>query len=413
MKLDKAQPHKRLLLCVQGVPKESLGASIVIFWHYISRLRELDFDILNFLFIEKDHFSEADLSDYLGKVAEPGKFEVVPFWRDSFYKPDWFSISLNEEAAGRARERGTSFRPDIIVCLDLLSTWIVSSVPCRAKIVWLGDLNFDTTWYHAWYGAKENPLQAWRLPRAWIMSRAWKRIYREVLKGVDSIIGSSKASEGRLQAMGISSVYHPYPWPDLSRAKGSLPVSPESVPSFLFFGHLAALGSRSALHFMLEELYPRLVSLWGRNGFQIFIAGKADLMPFARKALVAKPEFKYLGFVEDLEGLIGRCHAVIAPIAVPVGNRSRIVTALSMGALVIAHKSTALANSDLVHGETCFLAGSAEEFARWMRFAFEHPAEAARIKGSARQCYQSKFHPLAGSQPMVDEIHRLLARSEG
>ena len=76
MEKDKTRPRRRLLLCTQGVPHESRGASTVIFWNYITRLRELDFDILNFLFIQADSFSQEEFQEYAGKLSEPGRFEV-------------------------------------------------------------------------------------------------------------------------------------------------------------------------------------------------------------------------------------------------------------------------------------------------------------------------------------------------
>ena len=74
------------------------------------------------------------------------------------------------------------------------------------------------------------------------------------------------------------------------------------------------------------------------------------------------PEFQWLGFVPDIDSVITACHAVLFPIDVAVGNRSRILTALCKGALVIAHRNVALGNPALVDGRTCALAATPEEF---------------------------------------------------
>jgi glycosyltransferase involved in cell wall biosynthesis len=159
---------------------------------------------------------------------------------------------------------------------------------------------------------------------------------------------------------------------------------------------------------MTAALYPRLVEMWGKRGFTIYIAGRSDLPPFARKALADRPEFEHLGFVMDLDALMARCHAVIAPIDVPVGNRSRIVTAMSRGALLVAHKNMALTNPDLIHGENCFLADRPEDFAQWMQRAFEEPEAATAIRTQARISYRTRFHPEVASELLVVEVARVL-----
>ena len=168
------------------------------------------------------------------------------------------------------------------------------------------------------------------------------------------------------------------------------------LPSFLFFGALAGLGSRSALRMLLTELYPRLVRMWGPGGFQLFLAGTKQPADWVQAAIQQKPEIKFEGFVDDLVGFMGRCHAVLVPIKVPVGNRSRILTAMAHGALVIAHRNTALGNADLVSGENCLLAGSADEFLQHMRLAVEAPARAAAIAQNGRQVLRAAIRAADG-----------------
>ena len=99
-----------------------------------------------------------------------------------------------------------------------------------------------------------------------------------------------------------------------------------------------------------------------------------------------------------------QCHAVLAPISVPVGNRSRIVTAMSMSSVVIAHKNTALGNPELVSDENCFLAESAKDYVGYMRRAFESPAEAEKIGRSARLKYLKTFEPGVASQLLLRSL---------
>ena len=155
---------------------------------------------------------------------------------------------------------------------------------------------------------------------------------------------------------------------------------------------------------LLTELYPRLVRMWGPGGFQLFLAGTKQPADWVQAAIQQKPEIKFEGFVDDLVGFMGRCHAVLVPIKVPVGNRSRILTAMAHGALVIAHRNTALGNADLVSGENCLLAGSADEFLQHMRLAVEAPARAAAIAQNGRQVYERRFAPPMAVAALLDLI---------
>ena len=170
------------------------------------------------------------------------------------------------------------------------------------------------------------------------------------------------------------------------------------------FGTLSALGSKSAFDFLLTEVLPLLRTQWGEKGFKILIAGSRSMPTWAESQVKDCPEVKFLGFVDDLAALVGRCHAVLAPIAVPVGNRSRIVTAMSMRALVIAHSNTTLGNPELVSGENCYLAGSASEFAACMRKAIDHPDQASRLGLTARDTYLKSFEPGAATKQFIQLI---------
>ena len=190
-------------------------------------------------------------------------------------------------------------------------------------------------------------------------------------------------------------------------------VAKHDKPTFILFGTLGALGSRSAFEFMLKSVYPLLVKVWGAQGFCILISGMRELPRWVRAEIKLRHEFRFLGFVDDLAAEVMRCHAVLAPISVPVGNRSRIVTAMSMGALVVAHANTALGNPELVSGDNCLLAASASEFAEHMRLAYVSPDLAARLGSSAKNTYLRSFEPKVASQRLVEELKSMLSRPQG
>lgn len=399
---------KRLLILVPGIPRQSRGASSVLFYHYIDHLRASGLEILNVLLLQSQDIDENALRDYARAMVQPGRFEVIPCRVDGAIAKRPLSITFGPAPLRPVLESVRSFRPDAIVAFDLLSAWAAKHVSAATRLVWLGDLNFRTHWCHAVYSVRETPTNAIHLPGNWHHSLLWKRVYRKVLGDVDRVIVSSKSSEADLERLGIASVYYPYPWPSEERAADTSVPRRSSIPQFLFFGNLVGLGSRSAFHFLFQKLYPRLLDCWGAAGFQILIAGRETLPSFAHREISRKPEFSYLGFVENLRHLMLSSTAVIAPMDVPVGNRSRIVTAMANGALVIAHRNVALGNPALVHGDTCFLADTADSFASSMKRAFEHPDEAQLIVARARMAYDTQFRPDIAAEYLVSELRTLL-----
>ncbi len=397
--------NRRLLICSPGIPHPSCGASIVLFHHYIQRLKREGFNILNLLLLDEHTYDKEALDEYMKRVAEPGRFQVIACRADRFIEYDRYGQRLRRRVLSEALNRAEVFQPDCVFAIDLLSAWATREIAAQTKIVWLGDLNFQTQWYHWLYSVKEKPHKLTSFPRTWLRGRSWKRTYRQVLSDTDLVVVSSKSSEGQLRRLGISSTYLPYPWPVESETKAT---QKNDKPSFLLMGTLVGLGSKSAFHFLIRSVYPKLVKRWGKDGFQIFIAGRYELPGWVEKAIAAKTELKYLGFVDDLETLMSSCHAVLAPIDVPVGNRCRILTAMANRSLVIAHRNTSLGNPDLVDDYNCLLATYGQRFADCMQRAVNEPEQVATIIENARHTYENRFAPEKATTLFMNELSRII-----
>jgi glycosyltransferase involved in cell wall biosynthesis len=404
---------RKLLVVVPGVPHESVGASTVLFYQYMNSFRNLNYRTRNVLLLNPDTKKEDHLSSYISRMTKSGQFEVIPIetsrpfidFRRMRFEVNGF---LNQTVAEEIRD----FRPDVIVCFDVLSGWLTGRGAVARKIVWLGDLNFQTNWYHALYRVKERMVKPVKvipyICLTWYQCWLWKRIYYRVLSDAAAIIVSSKTSEAVLSKLGLHAKYLPYPWPDGAGYAGRNGTETGKKPTFLFYGSLKGLGSRSAFHFMLHGLYPRLVDLWGQEGFEVIVAGRGDLYAWVEEEMHRKPEFRYLGFVEDIEGLMHSCHAVLVPIDVPVGNRSRIITAMANKTLVIAHANTALSNPELVDGKTCLLSKDVTEFVSKMEKAV-NGGGMLEIVNRARRVYEECFQPEAACGMFVNEVYRVMS----
>ncbi len=401
--------EKKVLVITLGYPHPRRGASSVLFYWYLDALRRSEFSVEHLLLVSPDEVSEQAEHEYLEAISPGPRFGVSTFAVSEAQKANRSGLALHaRELPDKVLSHVRALQPDAVVCFDIMAAEMARRMHLDRLLIWLGDLSFQTGMYHAYYDFRGGVRKFPGLIRSYLAGLLWKRFYREVLRGQQHVIVSSYSSVARLARLGITSRYWSYPWP--GEAAREVAVTTKHVkPTFILFGTLAALGSRSAFDFLLKSVYPLLLGIWGGRGFAILIAGMRELPAWVRVAIDSRPEFRFLGFVDDLAAEVGRCHAVLAPISVPVGNRSRIVTAMSMGALVVAHANTALGNPELVSGGNCLLASSASEFAEHMRLAHAAPDLAAKLGTSARQTYLQSFAPEVASQRLVRELKSIMS----
>lgn len=399
---------KKVLVITVGYPHPKRGASSVLIFWYLHALRRSSYDVTHLLLVPPEEVSESEATDYIEAIAACESFKVrvavVPRVRHT----DRFGLNLRacrltDEALSIVKE----CRPAATVCFDIFAAMIARQAGLGNLLVWLGDLTFQTATYHALYDVRDNIRRLPHLAKGLAVAWLWKRCYRAVLRDEKHVIVSSGSSVEVLAKLGVRSKYQPYPWP--ASGKNLNEPGKHEKPSFIMFGTLSALGSRSALDFLFKSVYPVLINKWGRGSFTVFIAGMRELPAWVGAQIQKCPEFSFLGFVDDLAAEVSRCHAVLAPIAVPVGNRSRILTAMAMGAVVIAHSNTALGNPELVSGRNCLLARSPEDFAGHMVTAFESPESVGAISEEAAATYHASFEPARAAHAFVYELDRLLS----
>ncbi len=396
--------RKKLLIILPCVPHPTLGASSVVFYYYIEALKQEGFSILNIVLIDGSESENKALADYASNSSELGSdFRIISAESKKFIQRQHGQFILDMKPLEYSINQANQFEADVIVAFDLLSAWLAKHIQCAAKVAWLGDLNFQTTWFHSVCKAKENFRFAIKLPSAWKRAVQWKKVYREILVSFQTTIVSSYSSIEQLEKLGVSAIYHPYPWPTIGASSKEISRSNKEIPRFLFCGGLDALGSKSALLFLINELYVQLKKQWG-DKFQLLIAGRGQPPSWVHNAIAARPEIKFLGFVEDLDSVMVQCHAMLVPIDIPVGNRCRIVTAMSKGWPIIAHNFVSAGNPALIDGKTCFLADNAKDFARKMQWVKDNPVDVGKILATARESYSDFFAPQLATRGLLEII---------
>ncbi|OAF18827.1 hypothetical protein AXW67_39730 [Bradyrhizobium neotropicale] len=400
------QRRRRIVLCTKGVPDEREGASLVIIYNFLEGIRSQSFDVLHLVILNEGHKDHEAFEAYRESVSTD-HFEVLAATTRKLVVQGAREHRIDLSPVAKLIERGREFAADLFIAFDILPAWLGAEIPATRKLAWLGDLNFQTTYYHGLYGLQERPWRIFAFAKYWLAARNWKHVYARVLSSYDEVIVSAASSEEQLDRLGLRNhQYCPYPWPVID-APVPYRAKPDT-PTFMFFGNLVGLGSRSALHFMVTQVYSPLVKLWGPGGFKILLAGRGNLPEWFAEAIKDKPEFVRVGFVENLPSTLAECHAALVPIDVPVGNRTRILYALSQSTLVIAHENVALGNVALVDGQTCALAASGREFVARMKRAVDDPLWARRVAEAGRQVYKDLFSPEKATAEFIARTNRLL-----
>lgn len=399
----------RIAVVCQGVPHPTRGASLVIYYTYIQGLLEAGFSV-HLVILEPAPGGVAPdaLAELVERLSARGSFTAAVVSGFPQVRHRLFGISVELSLANVVDEETKRHSPDLVLAFD----WVAAAVTVGARaprVVWLGDLQFETLYWHTRFSMDEGSRRYDRL--LMLPLRVWQieRFYSRILRGTKVIV-SSKSAETTLARLGNRSDYLPYAWPALSSDGVAHPI--RGRPTFLFNGTLGALGSRAAFHTLFRELYPRLQAIFGPDEFGIVITGLGNLPEWVVKEIAAKPEIRFLGYVSDLAAIMATCTAFIAPIDVPVGNRTRILTCMAAGLPVVAHPYTALGNPLLRDGETCLLAADAAIFAEKIGQLCRDEAMARTLAYNARVAYLHSHAPGAANSALVTYLSQAASHVE-
>jgi len=324
---------EKIAVVIHGMPHINEGASSVVFYWYIKGLLEAGYDV-NCITIVKKPVDTKVLEKLYMTLEKSGKIKIQtvicdePITYSSIFGPK----EINTELTNSMLNLLNDYSPSKILCFDIIPAWSAKLYQTAEKIVWLGDLNFETYWYHIFYSLERGDYR--NALENLLYFYPWKKCYIKALEGCSKIVVCSKSSEKQIKKLRIDSEYLPYPWP----VNKVIRRETNKVPTIAFFGSLAGLGSLSAVTMLVKEIHPKLNKIYGARGFIIKIFGKDKFPSFAEEIINRNKEFEMLGYVNNLEEQLAQCHALMAPIKVPVGNRTRIITALSHELPVIARQ---------------------------------------------------------------------------
>ena len=177
------------------------------------------------------------------------------------------------------------------------------------------------------------------------------------------------------------------------------PANPaKALPHCLFMGDFTHHPNPEAAAHLAHEVWPKVLEK--HPGAQLLIAG-----PRASnhtKSLGTLPGVQFLGYVEDLQALLGRVRLVLAPLFSGNGSRIKVITALAHGLPVISNQLGMRgieAPQDIAQR-----AESSRELAETTLRLLEDPDLSGSLGHAARLWVQKNIDPYALVQQQIERF---------
>lgn len=170
-------------------------------------------------------------------------------------------------------------------------------------------------------------------------------------------------------------------------------------------GGLYGTGNSFGLWFLAREIVPALARRLG-DRFSVHVYGAGEPPAPVAEAL-RHPAIRVRGFVDDIDGELRSSHVfLLANNNNPdfVVGHTRVLHAWSLGMCMVAHRNTARAMPEIVHGENALLGETADEMADLAVQAVEDEELRRRIGAGGRATLEREFTPAVVMRRVLERI---------
>lgn len=194
--------------------------------------------------------------------------------------------------------------------------------------------------------------------------------------------------------------------------RGQYEISPNVLPEnrplrkrqkekyILFFGTLNSAANSDALTFLFREIVPLAQTVLKDSGYRIRVVGKYALSEQRDMAKGLNNVVDFIGEVDDIEKVIASAKAVILPLRIASGTRTRILEAAMVQTAVIT-SAIGVEGLDFLPKQDFILAESAEEYSQEITNVIED--NDGVVKQAALSLYE-KAHALYSRKNVANEM---------
>lgn len=178
----------------------------------------------------------------------------------------------------------------------------------------------------------------------------------------------------------------------------------------VLLGALHGTATTSGLRLFAHEIYPEVCSSIGEDNFEVHVIGSGSWPDGIRDITHRANVFKR-GYVEDLQSEMLSSDVLVVPTPINLGIRVRVLTALSYGQCIVAHKANACGIPELVDAKNSLLGGSGIELASLIVDAYKDPLLRRRLEEGARRTYEEFFSERIAAGRVLDGIEEMVNQS--
>ena len=349
----------------------SHGGAVRIY--HLLREAAAEFDVALFAF--GDDETDADM----GHMAEfCSRIVIVP--KPRYREPRWSTLlppEVHEFESPGMRKALAAHREDY----DVLQVEYTQLARYGGEVLVEHDVTFDL--YE----------QVWRRDRTltarWDYLR-WLRFERAAVRRFRRVVVMSDKDAKQLSgyAHGIAVIENGV---NLERFR---PEPERPGQRLLFIGSFRHFPNVAAFQFFIRDVWPAL-----RNrhpDIRVTIVCGPDHLTYWRAftgelSLPADPKFELLGYVADVRPLYNDATLVLAPTVVSAGTNVKVLEAMAMQRAVVSTPS-GCAGLGLKHGESVWIANTANEFAEAVSLLLEDPQLRRKLAQGARRCAEEQYN---------------------
>lgn len=158
--------------------------------------------------------------------------------------------------------------------------------------------------------------------------------------------------------------------------------------TLIFTATMSWAANVEGIHFLLDEVWPRLMAL--RPRIKAVIIGRNPPASLAEKIRQRGLNVTLTGFVDDIRPYVAAANVYVIPLFVGSGTRIKAFEAMAMGRPVVS-TTLGIEGLDVTDGENFLRADDADGFARSILSLLDDAGLRARIAAAARQLMEQRF----------------------
>jgi len=300
-------------------------------------------------------------------------------------------------------------QPDVITSLGSWHmAWCASYNQSVPRVVLVGDPEHLIDSYRMQYEHRDRVLDYNEIVQLHNHSMFKKQAYLPLVQSCDYAFCTGNHSTQWFQNVGFQMEYIPMPVPDSvfpgwRRRKEDMPQNLK--PRILMAGHLQGMATLSSLYYLVENVLPCMDDI---DDYDWHICGGESLTSDLKRRFKPYPQMQFRGYVEDIRKEMLQADIFLCTTSIPVGTRTRLVEAMSLGSCMVAHSANGIGQPEFENGVNVALADTGSLLAKLIKSLADTPDVRFEMGHAARETFEREFCTAKSAGRIVDKLEEVI-----